>query len=177
MASLSKQDLEDALRRLGALASASGEQIELLLLGGSLMVLMFQTRSSTRDVDVVILAPHDAASVRSMAQTVATEKAWPFDWLNDAAKGFFIGPTDGPTIFSAPGIQVRRPSIEQLLAMKLCAWRDDVDIADARRLLQELSGAYDKVWESLVPYLQPGRELKARYAFDDLWDESHGATR
>ena len=86
-----------------------------------------------------------------------------------------IGASVGPVIFSAPGIVVRRPAIEQLRAMKLCALRDDVDIADARRLLQELSGAYNDVWQKVEPYLQPGRELKAHYAFDDLWDESHGS--
>jgi hypothetical protein len=39
---------------------------------------------------------------------------------------------------------VKAPASEQLLAMKLSAWRDDLDIEDAR--------------------------LKARYAFDDLWE-------
>jgi hypothetical protein len=58
--------------------------------------------------------------------------------------------------------------------MKLCAWRDDVDVADAHRLLSELNGSRDDIWRRLQPYLQPGRELKARYAFDDLWDELHG---
>jgi hypothetical protein len=47
-------------------------------------------------------------------------------------------------------------------------------VADARRLLQELVGGYDEPWQSVHPYLQPGQELKAKYAFDDLWDESHG---
>ena len=89
-------------------------------------------------------------------------------------KGFFSGPIDGPVIFTSPGIVVRRPSIEQLLAMKLCAWRDDVDIADAKRLLQELHGEKEQTWERINPFLQSGKELKARYAFDDLWEDSHG---
>lgn len=77
---------------------------------------------------------------------------------------------------SAPGIEVRCPSFEQLLAMKLCAWRDDVDIADARRLLKELPGDYNQTWSIVSQYLQPGSELKAMYAFDDLWEEIHGKT-
>jgi hypothetical protein len=32
------------------------------------------------------------------------------------------------------------------------------------------------MWAAIARYLQPGRELKARYAFDDLWQESHGDT-
>jgi len=175
MAVLSKQDVIAALARVGDLAHARGETIELLLLGGSVMVLVFETRQSTRDVDVVILHPAETTQVRAIAETVAQERGWPADWLNDGAKGFVVGITKGPVVFSAPGIVVRRPAIEQLLAMKLCAWRDDVDIADARRLLRELQGSRQQVWEMISPHLQPGRELKAKYAFDDLWEESHGA--
>ena len=168
-------DVISALTRLGELAQAQRETVELVLLGGSLMVLVFETRQSTRDVDVVIVSPPDAQRVRKMAKPIAEERGWPEDWLNDAAKGFMVGISNGPVILSAPGIVVRRPAIEQLLAMKLSAWRDDVDIADARRLLQELSGAYDALWASIERYLQPGSQLKAKYAFDDLWEESHGA--
>jgi hypothetical protein len=81
-------------------------------------------------------------------------------------------------LFEAPGIEVRQPAIEQLLAMKLSAWRDDVDIADASGLLKAMGAACDRaeVWERLVPYLVPGRELKAQYAFEDLWESLYGNT-
>jgi hypothetical protein len=175
MSTLSKSDVVAALGRLGELADAQNQNMELVLLGGSLMVLVFETRQATRDVDVVIVSPAETAGVRAMAKTIAAERGWPDDWLNDAAKGFMVGISQGPVVFSSPGIVVRRPAFEQLLAMKLCAWRDDVDIADARRLLRELSGAYNEVWLGVEPYLQPGRELKAKFAFDDLWEESHGS--
>lgn len=74
------------------------------------------------------------------------------------------------TIFSAPGIQVAIPSVAQLLAMKLSAWRDETDIDDARRLLQDMSGEQDRIWREVERYLVPGRELKAKYAFLDLWE-------
>ncbi len=116
MALLNKQEIIAALTRLGELAQDRGQNIELLALGGSLMVLLFGTRESTRDVDVVILHPAETASVRALAGEIAEERSWPHDWLNDAAKGFLVGISNGPIIFSAPGIAVRRPSIEQLLA-------------------------------------------------------------
>lgn len=31
-------------------------------------------------------------------------------------------------------------------------------------------GSRDQIWERLEPMLLPGRELKAQYAFDDLWE-------
>jgi hypothetical protein len=58
--------------------------------------------------------------------------------------------------------------------MKLSAWRDDVDIADAQVLLREFSGKRAEVWSLVEPYLVPGRELKAKYAFDDLWEAERG---
>ncbi|HIP73918.1 MAG TPA: hypothetical protein EYH05_21300 [Anaerolineae bacterium] len=94
--------------------------------------------------------------------------------MNDGAKGFLVGISQGPVIFSAPGIVVKQPSVAQLLAMKLSAWRDDVDIEDARRLLQEMSGAQEDIWAIVEPYLVPGHKLKAKYAFLDLWETTYG---
>lgn len=170
MATITRQEIIEALERLGQLAVARGTRIELALVGGALMVLLYEARESTRDVDAIILAPREVGAVRELAQTVADERGWPDDWLNDGAKGFLIGLSQGPAVFSAPGIEVRSPSTAQLLAMKLSAWRDDVDIADARRLLQEMSGNRDEIWQAVEPYLVPGDELKAQYAFADLWE-------
>jgi hypothetical protein len=40
----------------------------------------------------------------------------------------------------------------------------------------ELPHDYNDAWENVLPYLQPGCELKAKLAFDDLWEELRGAT-
>jgi hypothetical protein len=174
MATITRQEIVEALERLGQIALDRGTKIELALVGGALMVLVYEVRQSTRDVDAIILAPRDAAAVRGWAGTVAEERGWPDDWFNDGAKGFLVGLSPGPVVFSAPGIEARRPSMPQLLAMKLSAWRDDVDIADARRLLREMSGSREEIWQSLEPFLVRGSELKAQYAFADLWEEHHG---
>ena len=140
------------------------------------MVLAFGARQSTRDVDVVILAPREARVTREFAAQVAEEFNWPSDWLNDGAKGYLRGISEGPVLFSAPGIEVRAPSLEQLLAMKLSAWRDEIDISDARRILQEIGTgrSREELWEAIEPYLIPGDELTAQYAFLDLWESLYG---
>ena len=173
MATMTREDVVASLTRLGELAAGEGKKIELVLAGGGVMVLVFGARQATRDLDVIIVPPSDPALVRRLAKVVASEHGWPEDWINDAVKGFMIGLSAGPVIHASSGIEVRRPAYEQLLAMKLCAWRDDVDIADAKRLMKELEGDYNEVWQIVEQYLQPGRELKARYAFDDLWEELH----
>ena len=170
MAIFTRKEIAEGIERLGQLAVESGIQIELILVGGALMVLRFRARESTRDVDVAILAPADAQRVRDLARRVAKEHGWPDDWLNDGAKGYLIGLSSGPVVLSAPGIEVHSPDTAQLLAMKLSAWRDDVDVNDASRLLEEIEGERNEIWQRVEPYLIPGNELKAQYAFADLWE-------
>ena len=77
-------------------------------------------------------------------------------------------------VMDTPTLRVRTLSVTQLLAMKLSAWRDDLDVEDARRLLKECTGTRAGVWRQVEPHLVPGREMKAQYAFDDLWESEHG---
>ena len=89
-----------------------------------------------------------------------------------------MGVSDGGVIYAAPGIVVRRPSPAQMLGMKLAAWRDDVDIQDALRLLRELIGEcradQEVCWAMIEPFVVPSQALKARYAFLDLWESIYG---
>lgn len=176
MALLARQDIIGALERLGQLAAADGYTLHLMVVGGAAMVLGYNARQSTHDIDALFLPPPEARVVREWARVIAGEYGWLDDWLNDAAKGYLIGVSSGPILLEARGIEVRQPAVEQLLAMKLCAWRDDVDIADARRLLVDLApvGNRVEVWQRVMPYLVPGRELKAQYAFEDLWESVYG---
>jgi hypothetical protein len=174
MATFTRKEIAEGIERIGQLAVEAGINIELMLVVGALMVLRFRARESTRDVDVAIIAPADAQKVRELARRVAGEHGWPDEWLNDGAKSYLIGLTAGTVVFSAPGIEVLSPATAQLLAMKLSAWRDDIDIADASRLLEEMNGSRDDIWQEVVPHVVPGDELKAQYAFADLWEAHHG---
>ena len=96
MATFTRKEIAEGIERLGQLAVESGIKVELVLVGGALMVLRFRARESTRDVDVAILAPTDAQKVRELARRVGEENDWPDDWLNDGAKGYLIGLSSGP---------------------------------------------------------------------------------
>ena len=121
MALLNQQDIITAFARLGQLAAADGLTLHLIVVGGAAMVLGYRARESTHDIDALFLPPPEARVVRTWAAAIAQEFNWPEDWLNDAAKGYLIGLSQGPILLEAPGIQVRQPAAEQLLAMKLCA--------------------------------------------------------
>jgi hypothetical protein len=150
----------------------------LLVVGGAAMVLAYDARLSTHDIDAVVLQPGAAPLLRRLVQQIAEELDWPSDWLNDGAKGFLRGLSEGSVVYTAPGIVVHCPALAQLLAMKLSAWRDDVDIQDADRLLRELvsssSGSQETFWTLVEPYVIPSQALKARYAFLDLWESIYG---
>jgi hypothetical protein len=68
MATFTRNEIVEGMERLGELALHSGIKIELALIGGALMVLRFQARESTRDVDVAILAPAETQRVRELAR-------------------------------------------------------------------------------------------------------------
>lgn len=177
MALLSRDDIIKGMMSLAEKAQAENIALEIVVVGGAAMALAYQSRLATRDVDAVFLSPPRFESqIRRWATLIAAEHQWPDDWLNDAAKGYMVGISLDKTLFQQPGLRVYVPSVYQLLAMKLSAWRDDVDIADAQRLLEEMrpEESLDAIWEKVKPYLVPGSELKAQYALRDLWEMMHG---
>ena len=141
------------------------------------MVLEFQSRMSTKDVDALIAAPSDRQLVRRWIAKVADESGLPQEWLNDGAKAYLRGVSNPALLFASDGIRVSRPSFEQLLAMKLAAWRDEVDIQDARLLVRSCSlpPEADLAFAALEPFIPPPDRLKAKYAFLDVWEDLHGS--
>jgi hypothetical protein len=167
---LTRNEIEAAFRLLGELARAEGQSLEILAFGGTAMVLGFDARASTRDVDYAPLPTTDNPYLRQLALQVAGRFGWNDDWLNDGGKGYLHTRSLGPEIYQSDGIRVLRPTTGQLLAMKLVAWRDDVDVSDAALLLKELNPpSCDDAWQMVESFVIPGMELKARYALDDLW--------
>ena len=112
----------EALGALNAELAQKDQMGELCLFGGTVMVLVFRARPSTKDVDA-IFAP--TGPVRDAARRVATALDLPPDWLNDGVKGFVS--THG-SVTEAPlpafsHLRVMVPVPEYLLAMKCMAAR------------------------------------------------------
>jgi len=174
MERLTKEAIRRALEALAAALPPGAAPRELWVVGGAALVLLYGARETTRDVDAFTLDNAASPELRAAAASVAMKLGLPEDWLNDGAKGYLHGLAPGELLFSAPGLVVRSVAAEQLLAMKLSAWRDDLDVSDARLLLSKLPGDRASVWRQVEPYLVPGRQLKAQYAFDDLWEADRG---
>lgn len=142
------------------------------------MVLGFQARQSTKDVDA-IFAP--APIVREEARGVAEDLGLPEDWLNDAAKGF-LSPhaefRDLPDL-QLPYLRVQVPTAEYLLAMKVMSARAGLggelgDREDIRFLIRWLGlVSVEQVMEIVRRYYDPSRILpRSMYLVEEiLWEE------
>jgi len=171
---LSPLDIRRAFGALSCELGDSGEKGEIVVIGGAALVLLFEARESTKDVDAYFLSPK-ASTMRAAIARVAERLELPEDWMNDAAKGFFVGVTSGDELYESEFLVARAASTVQLLAMKLAAWRDAIDRDDARLLLSKVAGSMEGVWELVKPFVPPPQLDKASYAFQDLWEAVHGS--
>ncbi len=119
---LFKDEIIAALGRLNDFLAEANVIGEVCLFGGTAMVLVFNARLSTRDVDAIFLP---ATLIRELAAKVAEERGLSSSWLNDGVKGFQSSSPE-VTQDSVPQfshLRVYRPSAHYLLAMKCMASR------------------------------------------------------
>jgi hypothetical protein len=142
---LTKKDILAGLGRLSELAQKENVILEMSIYGGALMLLAYDARPTTKDVDAIILPPEIG---RQLVMRVAEEKDWSEDWVNDDVKQF-VSMTEtrhswAPAGLNAPALRISRPTAKYLLAMKVMACRkalpghpgDEVDIAFLLRKME-----------------------------------------
>lgn len=167
---MNKQEIEKNLRLLGQELLQRQVTGEILLVGGSVMLLKVQNRETTKDIDAYFVIGQ-AEIIRQAAQAVADREGLAQDWINDAAKGFFY--TQPPTEQWAeyPGLRVYIPSLDYLFAMKVVAGRPQ-DIDDIKALAHEpsLSNAGDAL--KIVKEYIPEQLLVPRIAYmiDEIFE-------
>ena len=167
---LDRQAIEAALAALSEKLRAEGVTGELCIFGGAAMVLAFDARPATRDVDAVF---RPAETVRRAAAAVAAELALPGNWLNDGVKGFVSANQDHvdegmPKDF--PNLRILRPSAAYLLAMKCMAARvtgydTDGDRADVEFLTRHLGLTSTAQVLDIVARYYPAERITAKTQF------------
>jgi hypothetical protein len=144
------------------------------------MVLAFNARLSTHDVDAVFEPPE---VFRRRAREIAEEINLPADWLNDGVKGYV---SDAPE-YTSDGLpqmshlRIIRPTAEYLLAMKCMASRfpsytTKGDREDIVFLLNHLGlGDAEAVFKVVEKFYSPEHILpKTQFLIRELL-ESHGS--
>ncbi len=173
-----RQRLALALTELGADLARRGAFIELAIYGGSAIMLQFEWRRSTADVDAVVREGYDETvlvrSVDAVSQTLGLDPGW----LNNAV-GMFTPLVEDETLFqlaghypdtATPGLRVLLAKPHYLLAMKLQALssldRGDRDLNDARALARHLAILDEGVLNDLyvaIHAAEPPVEVRVRF--------------
>lgn len=165
----------DSLRRafdLLAAKLARGRVVgELHVFGGAAMILAFDERAATRDVDALF---QPDGPVLAAALEVAEELELPRSWLNNQAGSYVSGRAGrGTPVYDHPNLRVLTTPPEHLLAMKLRAARAVRDAEDLRLLLDALGLRTPAEAIAIVERFFPGEPLsdRSRQLLEDLLSE------
>lgn len=133
---LDRKLLRAAFGVLAEKLSRRGVVGEVHVFGGAAMVLAFNARAATRDVDALFKPD---SHVLEAAHEVATELRLPKSWLNNQASVYVSGRAGrGTPVFDHPNLRVMVTPPEHLLAMKVRAARATRDADDIRGLIGHL---------------------------------------
>jgi len=136
---------------------------EVGLCGGAVMCLVFQARSSTKDVDAVF---EPTREIREAATVVARNFGITEDWLNDAAKGFFLSDPPQHEVMELPNLRVWAPAADYMLAMKCVSARfDSHDRGDVEFLVRHLELQSPAAVFEVISRYYPRERVPAKTAF------------
>lgn len=176
-----RQTILAALQRLGEILGERGVKGELCLLGGTVMVLAFQSRANTKDVDAIF---QPSSVIRAAAAEVSEEMNLPKDWLNDGAKGFVSARHDveAGDLPQFEALRLTAPTPEYMLAMKCLAARlparpgEKSDEEDIRFLVKRLGlRSAEQALEIVTRYYPPERiPPRTQYLLEDIFDQRGG---
>jgi len=175
--------LDLALKELGRRACAAGKIVEIAIYGGCAVMLTFDSRSATKDVDAVF--EKDKDFVRRIAAQVAEDFGWDENWLNDGVKGWLSGAEADPAskVFlgsypseDRPGLRVFVPRPEYLFAMKCRAMRiggtaGSEDVEDIRRLAKAIGIKDAQQALDLVQEFYPRQRPKTQVGLEEIFSK------
>lgn len=175
---LTREQILAALRALSDELGRQGATGEICLFGGTVMVLAFTARLTTKDVDALF---QPARLIRDCAQKIGEQQRLPPDWLNDGVKGFVSTrhETTAGNLPQFPNLRLTMPVPEYLLAMKCMAARiggttgEPSDVADITFLIRHLQLKTAKDVLDLVGQYYPANRIpvKTQYLVEGLFEE------
>ncbi len=167
---MDRAQIVTALSAVGADLCERGLVADLYVVGGAAIALAYDERRATRDIDAVFAPKNE---VYAAARRVGEDLGLPDGWLNDAVKGFLLGPDKFATrIIEVPGLRCEVASAETVLVLKCLAHRigeddDDLELLARRLDLTRADQVLDLVERVADPHLlTPQVELFVRSVLD-----------
>jgi len=176
MSQLDDQRIREALEELSRRLAVKGIQAEVCLFRGAAMILAFQARQTTKDIDAIFAPP---AVVRELAKAIGEEKGYDSGWVNDGVKGFVSANAEHTTanLPQFRNLRVVMPVPNYLLAMKCMAARagtpDAIDSRDVKFLLRRLGLTKPEQVLEIVEAYYPRNQIqpKTQYFVDAVLEE------
>lgn len=160
---LNAKTIMNLFEALNAELAVRGVRGEIGLCGGAVMCLVFNARESTKDVDAIFHPTHE---IREASRAVADRMGLSEDWLNDAAKGFFLTAPPVRDVVELSNLRVWAPQADYMLAMKCVSARfDSHDLDDAKFLLDYLDIRSVEEACRLIEQYYPRKAIPAKTQF------------
>jgi hypothetical protein len=157
---LDRATLRRAFDLLAGKLAREGVVGEIHVFGGAAMVLAFDSRAATRDVDALFTPD---GPVLKAAREVSEELDLPESWLNNQASAYVSGRAGrGTPVYDHPNLRVLTTPAEHLLAMKVRAARAARDAEDLKLIFDSLGIGTVREVEGIVERFFPGEPLSAR---------------
>ena len=135
MSNLNRDEMESALAELADRLNARNVKAKIYLVGGAVMVLAFDARFSTGDIDGAMYPTDDVLAV---AAEIGERRGLGAEWLNNSASQFipaFKEPNWKP-IFKSGNVEIVAADERSMLAMKMRAGRGARDRPDTNFLVK-----------------------------------------
>ena len=175
---MTREQILAALRALSEELRKQDVTGEICLFGGTVMVLAFNARVATKDVDALF---RPTQTIREVARLVAEDLHLPESWLNDGVKGYISTrhETMAGSLPQFPHLRLTMPVPEYLLAMKCMAARigaganEPSDVADITFLIRHLKlRSAQEVLDLVAQYYPASRiPVKTQYLVEGLFEE------
>src|SRR5436309_10607411 len=151
MTAFDRDQLLSGLNEIGAAAVVAATRLDIVIFGGSALMLASNFRFSTEDVDIAEIGRPWPDWLSDVVARISKRNGWSDHWLNDAV-GTFLSPLARrerdlvflgtfPRATEHAGLRLFVPSARYMLALKLKALRvskynkGTTDIADVAGLL------------------------------------------
>jgi hypothetical protein len=177
---LTKERMLAAFGELDRRLKEIGVTGELCVFGGATMILAFDARESTRDVDAIFVPKTE---IHREAEIIAYDMELPVSWLNDGVKGFISekGELTDDDMPQSENLRILRPSTRYLLAMKCMAsqvtdYDGTGDRHDIIHLCQNLKiTKLEEVLDLIEDYYPVARiPVKTKFFIIELIEEMEG---
>ncbi|MDD2707144.1 MAG: DUF6036 family nucleotidyltransferase [Verrucomicrobiae bacterium] len=169
---MTREEIIKALERLNDKLTVIGKTGELCVFGGSAMMLLFNARKTTKDVDAIFSPTQE---IRKLAEEVGMEFQLPKAWLNDGIKGFLSDnhQTGSAGMPQYSNLRITAPTPEYLLAMKCMASRIGIgerDEEDIGFLLGKMKiDSVEKALSIVSEFFPPERvPVKCQYLLAEI---------